>query len=284
MPYEVVTDDCLNVLRSLPDNSVDFIFADPPYFLSNGGTTCVAGERQSVDKGAWDKSAGVVEDHKFHGRWLKECARVLKDTGTIAVTVSFHAKFSVGFAMQRLGFHVLNDITWHKTNPAPNLACRSFTHSHEDIIWASPRRLKGKLLHSFNYAAMKSDNGGKQMHDVWDGISTTPPGEKRHGSHPTQKPEALLSRIIRAMTNPGDYVVDPFAGSGTSGAMAVYHGRRYLGIEMDAKWKPVIEARCAEAEIRRDLALKTGVLADTAALPDVVNTDTETPTCINCGA
>jgi site-specific DNA-methyltransferase (adenine-specific) len=241
--YRLVRGDCLNTLAALPEQSVDLIFADPPYFLSNGGTTCSAGKRVAVHKGGWDASRGVDHDHAFNLAWLRACQRVLRPSGTIWVSGTQHVIFSIGFAMQSLGFHLLNTITWFKPNASPNLACRMFTHSTEMVLWAAPARQK-KLLHTFHYKEMKSDNGGKQMRDLWplpepDGeqvvwsIPTPGKSEKQSGRHPTQKPLALLERVIRAGSDPGQVVLDPFNGSGTTGVAAVSAGRRYFGIDVD---------------------------------------------------
>jgi site-specific DNA-methyltransferase (adenine-specific) len=237
-------EDCLKVLSQLPDNSVDMIFADPPYFLSNGGITCQAGKMVSVNKGDWDKSKGVEENHEFNRKWLAACQRVLAPNGTIWVSGTAHVIHSVGYAMQQLGFKLLNDIVWFKVNPPPNLSCRYFTHSTETIIWAAKNK---DSKHTFNYEPMKAVSG-KQMKNVWQDLiddsieelkrnlilSITPPKpeEKLHGKHPTQKPVKLLSRIIQSSTKPDDIVLDPFNGSGTTGVAAYREGRQYIGIEL----------------------------------------------------
>src|SRR5215510_16330069 len=164
--YALYRGDCLELMQALPEASFDLVFADPPYFLSNGGFTCQGGRRAPVDKGQWDRSRGREEDYEFAVLWLKACRRVLKLTGAIWVSGTQHVIFSVGFAMQRLGYKLLNTVTWYKPNASPNLSCRYFTHSTELLLWASPGA-KGKLLHTFNYAQMKAKNGGKQMRDVW---------------------------------------------------------------------------------------------------------------------
>ncbi|HEY7725745.1 MAG TPA: site-specific DNA-methyltransferase [Anaeromyxobacteraceae bacterium] len=241
--------DCLEVLERLPPHSVDLIFADPPYHLSNGGTTCRSGRRARVDKGAWDASRGVAEDHAFQRAWLGACRRVLKPSGTIWVSGTQHVIFSVGFAMQSLGFHLLNTVTWYKPNAAPNLACRFFTHSTELLLWASPTRTR-PLLHRFDYREMKARNGGRQMRDLWALAERPEPGgrqvvwalpapgprEKAHGRHPTQKPLALLERVLAASAAPGDLVLDPFAGSGTTGVVARAAGCRFIGVESDPEY------------------------------------------------
>jgi site-specific DNA-methyltransferase (adenine-specific) len=253
--YRLVEGDSLELLDRLPPASVDLIFADPPYNLSNGGSTCHAGRRVAVDKGGWDVSRGVGHDHDFHRRWLAACRRLLKPSGTLWVSGTQHVIFSLGFAMQELGYHMLNTVTWFKPNASPNLACRFFTHSTEILIWAAPSRSK-PLAHTFDYRRMKADNGGRQMRDLWsiddDGQgavwSLPAPGksEKRAGRHPTQKPIGLLDRIITASSSGGDLVVDPFNGSGTTGVVAVARGRRYLGIDLDRDYLDLSARRIGE--------------------------------------
>jgi site-specific DNA-methyltransferase (adenine-specific) len=254
----LVRGDCVEVLGQLPAESVDLIFADPPYLLSNGGTTCASGRRVSVDKGRWDVSAGLERDLDWNRRWLAACQRVLKPSGTIWVSGTQHVIFSIGYAMQTLGFHLLNTITWFKPNASPNLACRFFTHSTEIVLWAAPARSK-PLKHTFHYRDMKADNGGKQMRDLWaipepDGehvvwsLPTPAKSEKRAGRHPTQKPLALLDRIIRAGSSAGELVVDPFNGSGTTGMAALRAGRRYVGVDVDRDYLELTARRLDELE------------------------------------
>jgi len=221
--------DCLEILSAIPEACVDMIFADPPYFLSNGGITCHAGRMVSVHKGDWDRSRGPEANHEFNRAWLAACQRVLKPNGTIWVSGTAHVIHSVGFAMQQLGFKLLNDISWVKPNPPPNLSCRHFTHATETIIWAAKDR---KSRHTFNYQAMKQKSGGKQMKSVWD-IRPPEREEKRFGKHPAQKPLALLERILLASTNPGDLVLDPFLGSGTTAVTALRIERIIVGIEQE---------------------------------------------------
>jgi site-specific DNA-methyltransferase (adenine-specific) len=249
----LVRGDCVAVLDSMPAQSVDLIFADPPYLLSNGGTTCSSGKRVSVDKGGWDASAGLSADHEWNRKWLGACQRVLKPSGTIWVSGTQHVIFSIGFAMQGLGFHLLNTITWFKPNASPNLACRFFTHSTEIVLWASPKRLK-PLPHTFHYRAMKAENGGKQMRDLWQlpepegeqviwSLPTPAKREKSEGRHPTQKPLQLLDRIVRAGSSPGELVLDPFNGSGTTGVAAIGAARRYVGIDVDDRYLDLTRRR-----------------------------------------
>lgn len=219
--------NCLEIMPQLKEKSIDLIFADPPYNLSNGGITCHAGRMVSVNKGDWDKSKGFLDDHEFNLAWLNECKRILKPNGTIWVSGTSHVIYSVGYAMQSLGFKILNDISWFKPNAAPNLSCRYFTHSHETLLWAARDK---NSRHTFNYKAMKAENGGKQMRSVWH-IPTPKPAEKIFGKHPTQKPIALLDRIIRASSKRGQTILDPFIGSGTAAVAAKPLGRKCIGIE-----------------------------------------------------
>ena len=231
--------DCQEVLACLQERSVDIVFADPPYNVSDGGITCHAGRMVCVDKGDWDKSNGIEADHEFTVRWLTACRRVLKDDGTIWVSGTMHKIYCIGFAMQQLGYKPLNEICWFKPNASPNLSCRYFTHSHETVIWAA----KGsKSKHKFNYELMKQLAGGKQMRSLWVDIpddspqdiwtiSTLAKDEKVFGKHPTQKPSKLLERIVLASTSPGDVVLDPFTGSSTTGIAAIRHGRAFIGID-----------------------------------------------------
>jgi site-specific DNA-methyltransferase (adenine-specific) len=253
--HRLIRGDSVEVLAQFPESCVDLIFADPPYLLSNGGSTCQSGRRVSVDKASWDASAGLASDHEWNRRWLEACRRVLKPSGTIWVSGTQHVIFSIGFAMQQLGFHLLNTITWFKPNASPNLACRFFTHSTEIVLWAAPARQK-PLPHTFHYREMKAENGGKQMRDLWElpepdgnqviwSLPTPPKSEKKLGRHPTQKPRALLDRIVRAGSSPGELVVDPFNGSGTTGVAALATGRRYIGIDLDPKYLDLTQRRIA---------------------------------------
>lgn len=220
--------DTFSVLKQFNPSSVDMIFADPPYFLSNDGITCHAGHMVSVNKGEWDKVSSISEKHDFNRKWIHLCKDILSPNGTIWISGTLHNIYSIGMALEQEGFKIINNITWQKTNPPPNLACRCFTHSTETILWAQKGEKKAK--HLFNYQLMKQQNGGKQMKDVW-AIPTTPQREKSFGKHPTQKPVDLLTRIIEASTNAGDIVLDPFCGSSTTGVAAKMLGRKYIGID-----------------------------------------------------
>lgn len=248
--------DAFELLRELPTQSVDLVFADPPYWLSNGGTTVQNGRRVSVDKGAWDASSGNRVDRRFHKQWLRYAQRVLRPTGSLWVSGTQHCIFAIGWSMEELGYNLLNTVTWFKPNASPNLACRMFTHSTELLIWASPAAPSGKLLHTFNYPEMKAENGDKQMRDLWQMpevggeqvVWSIPPparGEKTHGRHTTQKPLELLRRIITASTRPGDVVVDPFCGSSTTGVACLETGRRYVGIEVNPEYHALSLRRMA---------------------------------------
>jgi len=221
--------DCLEILAAIPEGVVDLIFADPPYFLSNNGITCHAGKMVSVNKGDWDKSRGADANHEFNRAWLAACQRVLKPDGTIWVSGTSHVIHSVGFAMQQLDFKLLNDISWVKPNPPPNLSCRYFTHATETIIWAAKSK---KSHHTFNYKLMKEANHGKQMKSVWE-VLPAKREEKIFGKHPAQKPLGLLDRIIRAASKEGDLVLDPFMGSGTTLVAAHSLRRRVLACDAD---------------------------------------------------
>ncbi len=220
--------DCCHVLREF-DFKFDMIFADPPYFLSNGGISCQAGKIVCVDKGDWDKSFGQEYINSFNHNWISACRDKLKENGTIWVSGTYHNIFSVANQLNELGFKILNVITWAKTNPPPNISCRYFTFSTEFVIWA---RKQPKVPHIFNYDVMKRINGNKQMTDVWN-LPAIAPWEKRCSKHPTQKPLSLLVRIILASTNKGAWIMDPFAGSSTTGIAANLLGRRFLGIEQE---------------------------------------------------
>ena len=230
--------DALEVLARLPEESVDCVWTDPPYLLSNGGVTCVAGRMVSVNKGDWDRSRGIEADHEFNLAWTAACRRVLKPAGTIWVSGTLHVYPSVGMALVQNGFRLLNDVIWEKPNPPPNLGCRTFTHSTEVILWATKAAKGSRHRYTFNYQEMRRENGGKQMKTVWRMKAPTA-AEKQLGKHPTQKPLELIERCLRASTNEGDVVLDPFAGSGSTGVAALALGRRFIGIEIDPAFMDV---------------------------------------------
>ncbi len=238
--FKLIQGNSLEILKELPNNTFDMIFADPPYMLSNDGFSVQAGKRVCVNKGTWDRSNGFDKDFEFQNTWISECRRLLKPNGTIWISGTYHSIYQCGFALQRNGYHILNDVTWFKPNAAPNLSCRFFTASHETLIWARKDK-KGK--HTFNYEQMKNGawdddflkKPNLQMRSVW-AISTPKPTEKTFGKHPTQKPFELLRRIVLASTKKGDLILDPFAGSSTTGLAATYYGRKFVGIEIEQKY------------------------------------------------
>ncbi|MGL4986752.1 MAG: DNA-methyltransferase [Treponemataceae bacterium] len=256
--FELYNNDSLEVMNSFSDNYFDMIFADPPYMLSNNGFTCQNGQMVSVNKGAWDKSNGFNEDLIFHETWIKECRRVLKDEGTIWISGTYHSIYQCGFLLQKYGFHILNDISWFKPNASPNLSCRFFTASHETILWAKKNK---KSKHYFDYDAMKNgnfpeDNFKKpnlQMRSVWS-IPTPAPSEKIFGKHPTQKPLALLRRIVKASTKAGDIILDPFNGGGTTGIAAATIGdRKYIGCDLNRDYIDLTIKRYEELKRNKGL-------------------------------
>ena len=226
--FTLLNGDCFELLPQF-NFKFDMIFADPPYFLSNGGISVQSGKIVSVNKGDWDKGGTPDHINKFNLKWLSLCKDKLKENGSIWISGTYHNIFSVANALTELGYKILNVVTWAKTNPPPNISCRYFTYSTEFIIWA---RKSPKVPHVFNYELMKQLNDNKQMTDVWR-LPAIAPWEKTCGKHPTQKPLALLTRIILASTPKNAWILDPFAGSSTTGIAANLIGRRYLGIEQD---------------------------------------------------
>lgn len=226
------------------DFKFNCIFADPPYFLSNGGISVQNGQIVCVDKGEWDKGMIPQKVMEFNMEWIGLCREKLKDNGTIWVSGTYHNIFSVANCLTELGFKILNVVTWVKTNPPPNISCRYFTYSTEFVIWA---RKNEKKPHYFNYDLMKQLNDGKQMTDVWR-LPAIAPWEKACGKHPTQKPLALLSRIIMASTRPGEWVLDPLCGSSTTGIAANLLGRRFLGIDQEEEFLKISECRREELD------------------------------------
>ena len=237
---------CGDTFEMLPqfDFRFDMIFADPPYFLSNGGISVQSGKVVCVNKGDWDKGMSQEDINEFNLKWISLCREKLKENGTIWISGTYHNIFSVANALTRLGFKILNVITWAKTNPPPNISCRYFTYSTEFIIWA---RKQEKVAHYYNYELMKHINDDKQMTDVWR-LPAIAPWEKKCGKHPTQKPLCVLSRIILASTKPRAWILDPFAGSSTTGIAANLLGRQYLGIERDEKFAAISKDRREEIE------------------------------------
>lgn len=238
--------DSIEVMKELPDKSIDLVFADPPYFLSSGGITCQSGEMVSVNKGNWDLSLSVESKHDFNRKWINQCYRLLKDDGTIWISGTLHNIYSIGFALEQEGFRIINNITWQKTNPPPNLACKCFVHSTETILWARKDIKNGKYF--FDYKLMKELNNNKQHKDVWTS-SLISRSEKVHGKHPTQKPLWLLKKIILASTRPNSIILDPFSGSGTTGIAALELGRKFVGIDSNEDYLQLSIRRKEKAEI-----------------------------------
>lgn len=239
--FTIVHGDCFDILPQF-DFKFDMIFADPPYFLSNGGISYQAGKVVCVDKGEWDKGGTPESITEFNRKWLTLCREKLKENGTIWISGTHHNIFSIANVLTELGYKILNVITWAKTNPPPNISCRFFTYSTEFILWA---RKSPKVPHKYNYELMKAINDGKQMTDVWR-LPAIGRWEKSCGKHPTQKPLALLTRIILASTDENDWILDPFAGSSTTGIAANLCGRRFLGIEQELDFINLGKARRLE--------------------------------------
>ena len=241
--FTLLHGDCFKLLREF-DFKFSCIFADPPYFLSNGGISVQSGKIVSVNKGDWDKGKSQQEITDFNMEWLSLCREKLKENGTIWVSGTYHNIFSVANCLTELGYKILNVVTWAKTNPPPNISCRYFTYSTEFVIWA---RKSSKKAHYFNYDLMKQINGNKQMTDVWN-LPAIATWEKSCGKHPTQKPLSLLSRIILASTQQGEWILDPFCGSSTTGIAANLLGRRFLGIDQEEGFVEMSKCRREELE------------------------------------
>lgn len=235
--------DTFKILNKIKNKSIDMIFADPPYFLSNGGISVHSGRMVSVNKAEWDKGMTTEGKLRYNRKWIRLCKEILKDNGTIWVSGTLHNIYYIGVALELEGFSIINNITWKKLNPPPNISTRAFTHSTETILWArkqlTPKK-KGK--HLFNYSDMKKINGGKQMKDVWE-YPLTKKSEKRFGKHPTQKPLGLLERIILSSSKVGDTILDPFCGSGTTGIAAAKHQREFIGIDNETEYLEIAKKR-----------------------------------------
>ena len=244
----IINGDCLEALARMPDKSVDLVFADPPYNLQLGGDLHRP-DNSKVDAvdDHWDQFASFEAYDAFTRAWLGECRRVLKDEGTLWVIGSYHNIFRVGAALQDLGFWLLNDVIWRKSNPMPNFKGTRFANAHETMIWAAKSR--GQRRYTFNYDALKVANDDLQMRSDWTLPLCTGEERVKDGNgdkgHPTQKPEALLHRVILASTRPGDLILDPFFGVGTTGAAAKRLGRRFVGIEREANYVEMARARIA---------------------------------------
>ncbi len=241
--FTLIQGDCVETLSKFKFG-FDMVFADPPYFLSGGGISCQSGKVVCVDKGDWDKPTTPEEMDAFNFRWLASVRDHMKENATIWISGTHHNIFSVQQQLLKLGFKILNVITWAKTNPPPNISCRYFTYSTEFIIWA---RKSAKVAHYFNYELMKQLNDNKQMTDVWR-LPAIAKWEKTCGKHPTQKPLGVLARLIQASTKPNAWVLDPFSGSATTGIAANLLGRRYLGLEIEDEYLKMSKARREEIE------------------------------------
>ncbi len=258
---QILVGDCLMQLKKIPANSVDLVFADPPYNLQlNGDLTRPDQSKVDAVDDHWDKFASFAAYDEFTRAWLSECRRVLKPDGALWVIGSYHNIFRVGSILQDLGYWILNDIVWRKVNPMPNFRGRRFTNAHETLIWAAK---SAEAKYSFNYEAMKVFNDDLQMRSDWT-LPLCTGGERLKNDdgdklHPTQKPESLLHRVLLSTTKPGDLVLDPFFGTGTTGAAAKQLGRNFIGIERETKYARGAEKRIAETEALPDEALKTTV-------------------------
>ncbi len=244
---KLINGSCFTYLKKIESKTISFIFADPPYFLSGKGITCSGGQMVSVKKGSWDEIKQINEKLSFSKKWLKECERILKDDGTIMISGTFHIIHIIGTALEQVGFKIINNITWEKTNPPPNLACKCFVHSSETILWAKKCNAK---KYFFNYRLMKEINKGKQMKDIWN-FGRPKKEETKFGKHPTQKPLALLERIILATTKEDDIVLDPFMGSGTTGVASIKLNRKFIGIEKEAEYVEIAKKRIKEEEVKK---------------------------------
>ena len=246
--FVLLQGDVRKVLRSLDGHKFDMVFADPPYFLSNGGISIQSGKPVSVNKGGWDESRGYYADRQFTRAWLSDCRSVMSESATIWICGTFHNIFTVAEALTELDFRILNMVTWQKSNPPPNLSCRFFTHSTEFIVWARKSR---RVAHRFNYDLMRKVAGGRQMTDVWR-LPAIASWEKTCGKHPTQKPVALVVRAIMACTLSGQCILDPFAGSGTTGIAANLLGRSFVGGDLDVEYLTIARNRRIELDQSRE--------------------------------
>lgn len=245
--------DCIDVMSQIENNNFQFdmVFADPPYFLSNGGISVQSGKQVCVDKGDWDKSQGAEKDFEFTKKWLSAVRKILKPSGTIWISGTYHNIFHIAYCLTELGYKILNVITWQKTNPPPNLSCRYFTYSTEFIIWA---RKEKKIPHFYNYELMKKINNGEQMRDVWT-MPAIGRWEKSFGKHPTQKPLPLLCRILMASTKEQEWILDPFTGSSTTGIACTLLNRCFIGIDREKQFLDLSIKRyeeCQNTEINTD--------------------------------
>ena len=232
--------DFFSEVKIIEPRTIDFVFVDPPYFLSADGLSVSSGKAVSVNKGDWDKSSSDLAKKKFHQDWVREVRRLLTDDGSVVVSGTYHSIFECGVLLQAAGFKILNDIVWFKPNGAPNLSGRRLTASHETLIWAA-KSSRSKFV--YNYSQMRAaefegdkiKSRGKQLRSVW-WIPNVPKSEKEFGRHPTQKPLRLMRRVIEAFTLPGQMVLDPFMGSGSTGVAALELGRHFIGFEKETEY------------------------------------------------
>ena len=262
--FTLLHGDCIELLKQF-SFKFDMIFADPPYFLSNGGISIQNGKVVCVDKGEWDKGGTPEYVDSFNRAWISECRHKLKDNGTIWISGTYHNIFSIANILTELNFKILNVVTWAKTNPPPNVSCRYFTYSTEFIIWA---RKLAKVPHCYNYDGMKQINNSKQMRDVWH-LPAIAQWEKSCGKHPTQKPLSVLSRIVLASTNSGAWILDPFTGSSTTGVAANLLGRRFLGIDKEEEFLILSQNRKKEIEHLSTFSLFRNKIKDIALLDNM---------------
>lgn len=262
--FTLLHGDCIQLLKQF-SFKFDMIFADPPYFLSNGGISIQSGKVVCVDKGEWDKGGTPEYVDLFNRAWISECRYKLKDNGTIWISGTYHNIFSIANILTELNFKILNVVTWAKTNPPPNVSCRYFTYSTEFIIWA---RKLAKVPHCYNYDVMKQINNSKQMRDVWH-LPAIAQWEKSCGKHPTQKPLSVLSRIVLASTDSGAWILDPFTGSSTTGIAANLLGRRFLGIDKEEEFLILSQSRKKEIEHLSTFSLFRNKIKDIALLDNM---------------
>ena len=262
--FTLLHGDCIELLKQF-SFKFDMIFADPPYFLSNGGISIQSGKVVCVDKGEWDKGGTPEYVDLFNRAWISECRYKLKDNGTIWISGTYHNIFSIANILTELNFKILNVVTWAKTNPPPNVSCRYFTYSTEFIIWA---RKLAKVPPCYNYDVMKQINNSKQMRDVWH-LPAIAQWEKSCGKHPTQKPLSVLSRIVLASTDSGAWILDPFTGSSTTGIAANLLGRRFLGIDKEEEFLILSQSRKKEIEHLSTFSLFRNKIKDIALLDNM---------------
>ena len=251
LDFTLAKGNCLELLPNI-NHQFNMIFADPPYFLSNGGISVQSGKQVSVNKGDWDKSQGFEKDNEFNRQWLSLCRERLTEDGTIWISGTYHNIFSVAQMLNELDFRILNCITWAKTNPPPNLSCKFFTHSTEFILWA---RKNKKVSHYYNYELMKEINGGTQMRDLWS-LPAIAKWEKSCGKHPTQKPLRLAKRMLEISAPENARILVPFAGSGTECVAAKELGFDYLGFETETEYINIANERISHC--KTEMSLFTG--------------------------